>query len=213
MARRNGLRILIVGIIACLALGGTAVLAQAKTAKQSESLSKAADDAKKQVNSVVEQVSKMLTGYNAIIDGSAKNVQSAYKKLSGDLKSTEKMLQGADKSVQAMNKEAGKFFTSWEKDLGEFSNEELKQKSMTRLEGSKARYTAIGDALSEAGKLFEPLVQNLNDQILFLGRNLSPEAISDLKDEAESLNQQAEDVTAQVKDLVASADTKPTESE
>ena len=206
-------RILILTVVACLILGGSAVLAQSKTAKQAESLSKAADDAKKQVRGVVEQLGKMLTGYNSIIDGSAKNAQSAYKKLAGDLKSTEKMLQGAQKSLQAMNKEADKFFADWEKDLGEFTNEDLKQKSMARLETSKSKYAALGESLGQAGDAFGPLVQNLNDQILFLGRDLSPEAIQDLQGEAEALNQQATEVTEEVKTLIASADAKPVEAD
>jgi uncharacterized protein YoxC len=202
-------RILILVAIVCLIVGGSAVQAQQKTAKQAESLSKSADSAKKQVSGVVEHLGKMLQGYNSIIDGSAKNPQSAYKKLAGDLKSTEKMLQGAQKSLQALNKEAGKFFTDWEKDLGDFSNEDLKQKSMARLEKSKGEYKALGEALGQAGEAFGPLVQNLNDQILFLGRDLSPEAIQDLQGEAEALNTQAKDVTEEVKSLVASADAKP----
>jgi uncharacterized protein YoxC len=202
-------RILILAAIVCLIVGGSTIQAQQKTAKQAESLSKSADNAKKQVSGVVEHLGKMLQGYNSIIDGKAKNPQSAYKKLTGDLKSTEKMLQGAQKSLQALNKEAGKFFTDWEKDLGDFSNEDLKQKSMARLEKSKGEYEALGKALGQAGEAFGPLVQNLNDQILFLGRDLSPEAIEDLQGEAEALNEQAKDVTEGVKTLVASADAKP----
>jgi len=213
MFQRSAIRVLVLGIIVCLALGGTATQAQKNTAKQAESLSKAADNAKKQVGGVVDHLSKMLAGYNSIIDGSAKNAQSAYKKLAGDLKSTEKMIQGANKSVQALNKEAGKFFADWEKDLGEYSNEDLKQKSMARLEKAKAQYTTLGEKLGEARSVFAPLVQNLNDQILFLGRDLSPEAIDDLKDEAEALNQQVDEVSKKVNELVASADAKPVEAE
>lgn len=48
-------------------------------------------------------------------------------------------------------------------------------------------------------------MQNLNDQILYLGRDLSPEAIADLEDEAAELNAQAEAATAMVKDMLANA--------
>ena len=213
MIQRNGVRVLIFGVVACLVLGGTAVQAQKNTAKQTESLSKSADDAKKQVGDVVSQLDKMLKGYNSIIDGSAKNAQSAYKKLTGDLKSTEKMIQGAQKSLQAMKNEAHKFFAAWEKDLGDYSNEDLKAKSTARLETAKAKYAALGEALGEARNAFKTLVTNLNDQILFLGRDLSPEAIGDLQGEAEALNEQAKEVAEQVKTLLSSADAKPVETE
>jgi prefoldin subunit 5 len=201
-ALRCGL-VLAVGL--CLVLGGTSVYAQTKNAKAAESLAKSGENAKKSISDVVEHVDKMLKGYNAIIDGSAKNTQSAYKKLSSDLKSTEKMVQGAGKELNSLNKEAEKFFSAWEKDLKSFSNDDLKQKSQTRLDASKAKYAALGDALGQASDAFTPLVQNLNDQILYLGRDLSPEAIADLADEAETLNQQAKDVSDQVEQLMQSA--------
>jgi len=204
--RRTLQRGLVLAVTACLVLGGTLVLAQSKkSAKEAENLSKAADNAKKSVGDVVDHLGKMLEGYNSIINGTAKNPQSAYKKLVGDLKSTEKMIQGAGKSLDAVNKDAQKYFAAWETDLESFTNEELKQKSQDRLNMSKEKYATLGEALGQASDAFVPLVQNLNDQILFLGRDLSPEAIADLQDEAEALNQQAQEVTDQVKALMESA--------
>jgi len=197
---------LILAVGTCLVLGGTGVHAQKKNAKAAESLAKSGENAKQAMNDLVGHLDKMLKGYNAIIDGSAKNTQSAYKKLASDLKSTEKMVQGAGKQLSALNKEAEKFFAAWDKDLKGFSNEDLKQKSQDRLDASKAKFAALGEALGQAGDAFGPLVQNLNDQILYLGRDLSPEAIADLADEAETLNQQAQEATDQVKKLMQSAD-------
>ena len=73
------------------------------------------------------------------------------------------------------------------------------------METAKKRYASIGETLSQAGDEFAPVVQELNDQILFLGRDLSPEAVADLQDEAEALNQQATEVATKVKALVQSA--------
>lgn len=147
-------RLLVLSVAVCLVLGGTAVLAQQKTAKQAESLAKAGDQAKKAINDVVAHLGGML--------------------------------QGAQKSADAVGKEADKYFASWEKDLADFSSDDLKQKSQARLDKSKADYAALGDALGQAQKAFEPLMQNLNDQIPYLGRDLSPEAVADLKGEAEA---------------------------
>ena len=59
----------------------------------------------------------------------------------------------------------------------------------------------------------KPLVQNLNDQVLFLGRDLSPEAIADLQDEAEALNQQAAEVSERIRGLLESAGKTQAEAE
>jgi hypothetical protein len=201
---------MVLGVIVCLVLGGTAVLAQTKTAKQAENLAKAGDSAKKAINDVVTQLGDMLEGYNSIIDGTAGDPQTAYKKLAGDLKSTEKKLQGAQKSAASLDKEVQRFFGSWEKDLAKFSSDDMRQKSQARLEKSKADYAELGTALGQARDEFAPLVQNLNDQILYLGRDLSAEAIADLQDEAAALNRQAQEVTDKVNALI-SADTPEVE--
>ncbi len=55
------------------------------------------------------------------------------------------------------------------------------------------------------GTNLAPIIQDLNDQILYLGRDLSPDAIADLEDEAAELNEKAEATTAKVKDMLANA--------
>jgi ElaB/YqjD/DUF883 family membrane-anchored ribosome-binding protein len=197
---------LILAVGACLVLGGTPILAQSKAAKEAENLKKTADDAEKNIQDVVDHVKGMLETYNAIVGGTAKNAQSDYKKLAGDLKSTDKKVQSATKGMDSMNKQADKFFVQWEKELAEYSSESMKEKSTARLDAAKKRYQTLGQTLDEASKAFEPLMQNLNDQILFLGRDLSDAAIADLQDEATGLNQQAEDVFTNIQGLLAKAD-------
>jgi hypothetical protein len=73
------------------------------------------------------------------------------------------------------------------------------------MDAAKKRYASMGETLSLAAEEFAPVIQNLNDQILFLGRDLSPEAVADLQDEAEALNQQADATTAKVKEMLQAA--------
>ncbi len=190
----------------CWVLAATTVAAQSKkSAKQTASLEKAGESSKAAVQDVLVSLDKLLAGYNSIINGQAKNPQSTYKKLVGDLKGTGKKIDGAKKQLAALNKEADKFFKAWEQDLANISSESLREKSTNRMEAAKKRYASIGETLTLAAGEFAPVIQNLNDQILFLGRDLSPEAVADLQDEAEALNQQAETVTARVKEMLQAA--------
>ncbi|MEE4271501.1 MAG: DUF2959 family protein [Thermoanaerobaculales bacterium] len=176
-----------------------------KSAKQAANLEKSGEASKAAVQDVLTGCSGLLAGYNSIIDGSAKDNQKAYKKLVGDLKSTEKKLDGANKQVASLGKEADKFFKAWEQDLQSISSESLRDKSAARMEDAKKRYAELGEILTAASNEFGPVMQNPNDQILYLGRDLSPEAIADLEDEAAELNAQAEAATAKVKDMLANA--------
>ena len=189
----------------CLLAVSTVDAQSKKSAKQAESLEKSGESARSAVQDLLDHLSKMLTGYNSIIDGSAKDAQSAYKKLVGDLNGTKNKIDGTNKQLAGLKKEAEKFFQAWEQDLADISSESLRQKSAARMETAKQRFAALGETLGKAREEFAPVVRNLNDQILFLGRDLSPEAVADLQDEAAELNQQAADVTEKVKAMLQSA--------
>jgi len=194
-----------VAVVCCLLTVTTLDAQSKKSAKQADSLEKAGEGAKSAIQDMLEHLGKLLAGYNSIINGEVKNSQSAYKKLVGDMKGADKKIEGAKKQLNALNKEADKFFQAWEKDLASISSDSVREKSANRMEAARARYASIGEALGAAGEELAPVVENLNDQILFLGRDLSPEAVADLQDEAEELNQQAADATAKIKELLQSA--------
>ena len=78
---------------------------------------------------------------------------------------------------------------------------------------AQQRYASLGETLAAAGQEFAPVIQDLNDQILFLGRDLSPEAIADLEDEAAALNQQADAAIAKVKQMLEAAGKDQAEAE
>jgi Zn-dependent oligopeptidase len=193
-------------IALCLVFASATALAQSKkSAKQAASLETTGEASKAAVADVLTSCGNLLAGYNSIIDGTANDSQKAYKKLVGDLKTTEKKLDGARKQVASLNKEADKFFKAWEQDLQSISNESLRDKSAVRMEGAKKRYAELGEILTSASNELAPVMQDLNDQILYLGRDLSPEAIADLSDEAAELNAQAEAATAKVKEMLETA--------
>jgi Zn-dependent oligopeptidase len=169
------------------------------------SLEKSGEASKAALQDVLTSCSSLLAGYNSIIDGTAKDTQKTYKKLVGDLKSTEKKLSGANKQLASLSKEADKFFKAWEQDLQSISSESLRDKSAARMEDAKRSYAELGEILTAAGNEFAPVMQNLNDQILYLGRDLSPEAIADLSDEAAELNAQADEATTRVREMLENA--------
>lgn len=189
----------------CL-LAATAAFPQStKSAKQAESLEKAGASAKASVQDSLAALGKLLAGYNAIMDGEAKDTQKAYKSLVDDLKGTGKKIDGAKKALSDLNKEADKFFKAWEQDLAGISSESVREKSANRMAAAKQRYAALGETLSKAAGELAPVVQELNDQIVYLGRDLSPAAIADLKDEQAALNQQADETRARIKEMLQTA--------
>ena len=203
---------LLVTALACGLIGITPVSAQGtKSVKAREAVVSTGEETKKALTDSLEQWGKVLDGYNSIMDGSAKNTEKTYKTLLSDLKAVEGKGEGAKKSLQKMDKQAQSFFKDWEKELDKFTSDSMKEKSTGMLEKDKANYADFVDRMTQAGEVFGPVAQELNDQVLFLGRNLSPDGIEMMQDEAVQMNEMVEEAMAQVESLLAGAENVPAE--
>jgi hypothetical protein len=131
--------------VCCLLTVATVDAQSKKSAKEAESLEQSGESSKAAVQDLLDHLGKMLGGYNSIINGEAKNTQSAYKQLVGDLNATGKKIDGTKKQLAGLNKEANKFFKAWEQDLSSISSDGLREKSANRLESARKRYASIGE--------------------------------------------------------------------
>ncbi len=61
------------------------------------------------------------------------------------------------------------------------------------------------EKMATASELFEPLVKQLNDQVLFLGRMLTPDGIEALQDEAAALNEAVTAAIEQAREILGEA--------
>jgi hypothetical protein len=216
LSESGNLRPLAGGLLAialvCGLTGITPVTAQGtKSVKAREAVVATGEESKAALEDSLTQWGKILDGYNSIMDGSAKNTEKTYKTLLSDLKAAEGKGANTTKSLTKMDKQAQSFFKDWEKELDQFSNESMKEKSTAMMDKDKAGYADFKDRMTQAGEVFAPVLQELNDQVLFLGRNLSPDGIEMLQDEATKMNEMVKEATAQVEALLAGAANVPAE--
>lgn len=199
-SRRNSL---ILALAVFVTLGVSTVQAQSKkVAKEAEKLSAAGDAAKEEIKATLGQMKSMLDQYNAIMDGSA-NRKSAYKALNGEVKVAQKMIDSAAKSVDAMNKQGDRLYEVWQSEIDKISDDGLKARNQERLETRRGRYSELQVALNQARDELMPFFGNLNDQITFLGHDLTDDAILDLQGEAKELNELAAEISAKITALAS----------
>jgi len=186
-----------------LLASGVARAQSTQAAKDGKKLVRAGDAAQQAVSELTVHVREVVDDYNAIVYGSTKKPESSYKRLSSHRAGVDRKIQAAMQSVEDMNARAAQYFTDWEAELERYTSASVRDKSAARLESTKQRYATIAESLAEAREAFVPLLGSLDDQLLFLGRDLSPGAVADLGDEALELNRRAEDVFVTVDDLMA----------
>jgi hypothetical protein len=187
------------------------VQAQSPGFKETDKLISRSQSTISQIRSTKLQVESTLGGYNAIIEGKAPDNRKAYKKLTKDIAKSENQADKVGDRVVAMQQAASTYFSTWEASIAGITSNDLRAKGEARLTETRANYDEILKAAQKAGDEFKPFINNLHDQVTFLGHDLNPSAIADLADEAAKLNTKGDKVFAAVDDTIEVA-TKYTNS-
>lgn len=170
--------------------------------KESQKFLDYSNDARASFINLKKELSSTVALYNTLLGGETKSPESTYKKLTQAISKSEKVAAKSDSSVAKMQKQADKVYSEWEKELDSYENEQLKELGAQRMDASKQRYDAMTEKITSVGETYDPLISSLNEQVKFMGRDLSPEAMAALQGPAEELNDMAEELFAQIDALL-----------
>ncbi len=166
--------------------------------KESQKFLNYSEDARESLTKVRERIQETLSYYNSLVRGEAKKPQSAYKGLTKSFKKTESSAEKTRERVEKMQAQAEKVFAAWEADLENYSSDSMRQLAAERLAASKKQYGQMIQRMREAGDAYNEFVVSLNDQVMFMGRDLTAEGLARLTDVAAELNNMAEQLDAQI---------------
>ena len=182
----------IVALVTASAIGP--IYAQTGGGKDTKQLRAKLENARKAIESTEKEIQGAMALYNELIEQKAKKPDATFKKLAKGVDASDKAAKGAGKSVEAMHKDLDKFYAAWEKEIGTYTSDDMKavaQKSFDQVKGKFDRFDA---ALKDAAAIYDPFIISLRDQVAFMGRDLSPEALTALTDTAQKLNASADEL-------------------
>jgi hypothetical protein len=187
----------LLSVLSVTLLGTNMAFGQAGS-KEAQKFQSEGEDAREDIQKASVQFDKTMSDYNAILNSEVDNPEKAFKSLSKDIDKSEKLWKTANKSFDSMQKAGNKLFSSWQKEVDTFTNEQMKQISMEQLEKGNAKYQQMVEQMSAAKEAYEPFISSLNEQALFMGRDLSTAAIEALQPLAEELNASAATLLASI---------------
>jgi regulator of replication initiation timing len=193
-----------VAVLAALALTVT-VGAQDEGVKQVERLVKASGNTVKAIGDTKVQLMKTMDVYNALMADDAENRKKLYKSIQKEMENTEKRRTKIAEEAAKMRTEADTLFNEWANSSAAIENPDLRKKSDDRLAATKASYAEIGTAAQKAGDLYGPFMKALQDQVTFLGHDLNPSAVADLKPEAAKINEASSKLIQSIDDTIGTA--------
>ena len=159
----------------------------------------AQEDAKKEIQSTLEQFGK-------VVSYEGGDLESTYKKLRGELESSEDSAVAVRKKIADVESVADALFSEWEQELGQYSSAELRRKSQTKLTQTKGRYKDMLAAMKRAEQRIDPVLRPLRDQVLYLKHNLNARALAAIKGELVKVDAQVDQLVKDMNRSIAEAD-------
>jgi ElaB/YqjD/DUF883 family membrane-anchored ribosome-binding protein len=159
----------------------------------------AQEDAKKEIQSALEQFGKVV-GYQG------GDLEATYKKLNNELQNSEDSADAVRKRIKDVESVADSLFAEWKTELGQYSSADLRRKSEEKLSQTKARYQEMLSAMKKAEQRIDPVLKPLRDQVLYLKHNLNARALAAIKGELVKVDAQVDQLVKDMNRSIAEAD-------
>jgi hypothetical protein len=181
--------------------------------KQTQKFQASQDNLKKALEKSRDEIKGTMALYNELLGGEAKKPDQTYKKLVQSVDKSSKSTNDIQKQRSSLEKEAVKFYQAWEKEIATYSDPSFQEKGQQRMAAVKGRFDAFVSGMEELRAMYEPFFAKLNDQVLFLGRDLSPEALGDVSDMVTKQNADADALIAKFEEVLVGEAEAPAELE
>jgi hypothetical protein len=188
---------LVIGVLSVALFASNTAFAQAGS-KDAQKFQSLVETTRTDIGKASAQFETATAAYNAIVSGEVDNPEKAYKGLTKEIDKSEKAWKTAGSSFDKMGKAGKKLFTGWQKEVDAYTNEQMKQLSMGRLEEASANNQRMVERVTAVQEAYEPFISSLKDQAQFMGRDMSPAAMEALAPLAEEFNANAATLQASI---------------
>ena len=154
-----------------------------------------------------EQFKDALALMREMYGGTGSNLEKTYDKLKSEYDDSVSKADAVRKRVRDMETVAADLFKEWETEIQQISSESLRSNSRNQLRKTKAGYEEMHTSLKRAEQSMEPVLTKFRDNVLYLKHNLNAQAISSLKGEAVSIENEIAKLIEDMNRSIQSADT------
>ena len=163
-------------------------------------------DAQKSQQDAQEEFKTALQRFREVVDVDGGTLEQKYEKLDGELKRAEDRAKKVDDRVKAVKQVSKDLFSEWQKELGNYSNRQMRAESERQLRGTKQRTEALIKSMEKAQARIEPVLTPLRDRVLFLKHNLNAKALGALTKELTTVQGDVDLLVADLQQSISEAD-------
>ncbi|WP_286236949.1 DUF2959 domain-containing protein [Neptuniibacter halophilus] len=141
------------------------------------------EEARESQEEAQEQFRDALEQFRSVVSFDGGELDSLYNRLQGEYDDSVEAAEEVSNRISKVEQVSEDLFDEWEEELTQYSNRKLRDQSAAKLRTTKARYAELLRSLKRAEKRMPPVLDALQDNVLFLKHNLNAQAIGSLKAE------------------------------
>jgi len=164
------------------------------------------EDTRDSQEDVKEQFQTALEKFSAVVNFDGGELKKKYTELKAELARSESKTEAVRKNIKDVEDVSNALFTEWEAELEQYSNDELRRLSKSKLDQTREQYAKLIGAMKRAEVKIEPVLSVFRDQVLFLKHNLNAQAVASLQDELVSVKADIASLVKEMEVSIAEAD-------
>ena len=197
----------LVWMLALFCWGAVAAVAADDGHKRTDKLIERIDETVKEMREGRKRMEKTLAAYHEVFSAGREAPPFRRTRILSrawtSKKSVPRKFASASNSWRKRRKSTSK---SGNKSLKDIKKGELRDRSAARLDETRKRYHELIRAGEQAQKGFRPVVEGLQDQVVYLGHDLNQTSVESLVTDRAKINDWARGLMARINSFVAAAD-------
>jgi len=164
------------------------------------------EEAKEEQEAAQESFKDVLTRMKEIYGFEGGELEDFYNRLKGDYETSARRAAAVEERIQAVERIAADLFAEWEAEIDEITNARLKSASRASLTDARGRYAKLERAMKQARARMDPVLDQLNDYVLFLKHNLNARAVGALQEEVGDIQVEVERLIGDIRKSIVEAE-------
>lgn len=130
-----------------------------------------------------EQFKDALEQFKSVVAFDGGELDKIYNQLQAEYDDSVDAADDVSNRIRKVEQVSEDLFEEWEDELDQYTNQKFRSQSAAKLRTTKVRYKELIRSLKKAEKRMPPVLNALQDNVLYLKHNLNARAIGSLKSE------------------------------
>ncbi len=153
-----------------------------------------------------EQFESALAQFRSIVTVEGGELEKTYEQLNDEYEDSVASAENIRERIDSVESVAEDLFDEWEDELDRYSSDALRRDSESKLKSTRQKYNQLIGLMRNSEERLDPVLQAMEDQVLFLKHNLNTQAIASLREEAVRIDSDVEQLITALKQSIAEAD-------